>query len=228
MPVIEALHQQTASAFGQGLALDVPGCGTKRSRDTNNLTLEAIASELVGDIVAAGMSDVVLVGHSQAGSIIPHMVAIRPELFRRVIYVTCSLPLPGQTVVAMIGSGVHGENPDEVGWPVDPRTHSMEERFSIMFCNDMEPAGRTEFMSKIGPDAWPLASYTHTEWRYDQVGTVPASYVICLRDMILPVSWQQKFVDRFDADRVIQIDAGHQAMITRPHALAEILRNEAA
>jgi hypothetical protein len=41
------------------------------------------------------------------------------------------------------------------------------------------------------------------------------------------VAWQTKFAERLKVDRIVCIDAGHQVMNTRPHALAEILRHEA-
>jgi pimeloyl-ACP methyl ester carboxylesterase len=225
---IEALGVQTAQKFGRALALDVPGCGTKRGRDTAALGIDDIAAELLGDISAAGLRDVVLVGHSQAGSVMPHMLTARPDLFRRAIYLSCSIPLQGQTVIGMVGDGLHGANQDEIGWPLDPAAHSMEDRFKLMFCNDMDEAATSAFMRKLGADAWPMESYAHADWRHEQLGAVPASYVICLRDGILPVPWQEKFVQRFKAGRTIRIDAGHQAMTTRPQTLAEILLHEAA
>jgi len=225
---IDALGLQTDGGFGRALRLDVPGCGAKRGRTTDAIGVDAIAGELIADIEAAGLRDVVLVGHSQAGCILPKMVQARPDLFRRLVYVSCSSPLPGQTVAGMIGAGVHGANPDEVGWPLDPTTHSMEERYLVMFCNDMSRIETAAFMAKLGHDAWPMESYSHTDWSYDHLGAVPASYVVCLRDAILPPSWQEEFAARFRCGRVVRIDAGHQAMTTRPHGLAEILRHEAA
>lgn len=225
---IEALGLQTGDGFGRALRLDVPGCGTKRGRTTEAVTVDDIAAELIADVEAAGLREVVLVGHSQAGCILPKMAKLRPDLFRRLVYVSCSSPLPGQTVAEMIGAGVHGENPDEVGWPVDPTTHSMEERYLIMFCNDMTRLQTAGFMAKLGHDAWPMQSYAHTDWGYDHLGAVPASYVVCLRDGILPVMWQEKFAERYRCERLVRVDAGHQAMNTRPHALAEVLRHEAA
>jgi pimeloyl-ACP methyl ester carboxylesterase len=225
---IAALALQTEQKFGRALALDVPGCGTKRGRDTSQIGVEDIAAELLADIMAAGLRDVVLVGHSQAGSVMPHMLTARPDLFSRAIYISCSIPLPGQTVIGMIGAGAQGANPDEVGWPLDPATHSMEERSRLMFCNDMGATEADAFMAKLGADAWPMASYAHTDWRHEQLGAVPASYVLCLRDGILPVPWQEVFARRFKTERTIRIDAGHQAMTTRPHTLAEILRHETA
>jgi hypothetical protein len=125
----------------------------------------------------------------------------------------------------VVGTGLHGSNPDEVGWPVlggDPR-----ERLPAMFCNDMAPDEAAGFLAKLGKDNWPLKAHTETDWRYDHLGAVPATYVICLRDMALTAPWQEKFADRFKAERRVRIDVGHQVMNTRPHALAEVLRCEA-
>lgn len=56
--VIDALSLQTQSAYGRALALDVPGCGLKRGRPTEGVTLEDVARELVADIEDARMRDV--------------------------------------------------------------------------------------------------------------------------------------------------------------------------
>src|SRR5579864_6762283 len=90
---IAALTCQTNGAFGRALTLDIPGCGAKRGRVTDALSVDDITAELIGDIVAAGLRDVVLVGHSQAGTILPRLVQRRADLFRHVVYVSCMVPL---------------------------------------------------------------------------------------------------------------------------------------
>jgi hypothetical protein len=82
-------------------------------------------------------------------------------------------------------------------------------------------------LPKLGQDMWPPRTYDTTDWSYDTLGAVPATFIICLQDIILPVPWQETFAARFRVERTIRIDAGHQAMITRPHTLAEVLRYEA-
>ena len=119
---ITALHQQSAGKFGRAIALDAPGCGEKRGRDTAGMTVDAIIIELLTDISASGLKDIVLVGHSQAGTILPRPVEKRPELFRHLVFVSSIAPAPGQTIVQQMGLGLHGSNQNEVGWPVDPRT----------------------------------------------------------------------------------------------------------
>lgn len=212
---ITALKLQTGGDV-RTLALDAPGCGVKRGRETSALDMDDISAELIADIEAAKLTNVVLVGHSQAGSIMPRMAFQRPELFRRLIYISCSSPLAGKTILQMME--------EEVGWPKD---RSFPAYFRSAFCNDMSDAETATFIARHGGDAWPMKSYAFTDWRYDHLDQVPASYVVCLRDGILPVAWQEIFAARFKAERAINIDAGHQAHNTRPQAIAEILRQEA-
>lgn len=223
---INALRAQAGAETHNILLLDAPGCGAKRDRNTEGLTLEDVADELVRDIEESGLRDVILTGHSQAGQAMALMVARRPDIFRRLVYVSCSIPLPGQSVQQMIGIGVQGSNPNEVGWPLDPATTTMEERYGVMFCNDMDKAQQHAFLSSLGQDQWPLATYGFTNWSCDQLGAVPSTFVLCLRDQILPPVWQEVFAQRFKVERIVRVDAGHQVMNTRPHALAEVLRHE--
>ncbi|WP_165189660.1 alpha/beta fold hydrolase [Caulobacter soli] len=210
------------------LALDVPGCGVKRDRETLELGVEAVADELLADIEAAGLSDVVLVGHSQAGTMLPVLAARQsPGLFRRLVYLSCCAPLPGQSVLDMMGGGVQGANPDEVGWPLDPNLHGREVQRPIMFCNDMDGDQARAFLARLDQDSWPMAVTYAVHWTYEHLKDVPSTYVVCERDGILPPVWQERFAERLQVGRVVRLDAGHQAMNTRPEELAELLLAEA-
>lgn len=224
---IAALRARAGDAV-RCLALDAPGCGTKRGRDTSAIAFDDIARELVEDVRAAGLSDVVLVGHSQAGMELPQMAELAPGLFRRLVFVTCSAPLPGKTTLDQMGGGRHGEHPDEVGWPLDPATATMAERYRVMFCNDMDDDAAEAFLAKLGNDMWPPVCYSHRDWRRDHLAGIGVGYVLCERDMSLPPVWQEEFARRLHADRVVRVDAGHQVMNTQPDALAEVLLAEAS
>lgn len=223
---IAELGRQSAGA-ARCLGLDIPGCGTKRGRDTSAVGYAEIGPELIGDIEAAGLSDVVLVGHSQAGSTLPLLAKLSPGLFRRLIFVTCLATPPGRNSLQIMGNCRHGESDTEVGWPVDPDSVSIEDRLRAMFTNDMNGEQADAFMAKLGKDDWPEQTYAFTDWEYGHLAGVASTYVMCDRDQALPPMWQQRFADRFHADRIVHIDAGHQVMNTRPGELAEILLTEA-
>lgn len=222
-----ALQQQGATGIARTIALDAPGCGSKRGRDTAALDIDAVVTDLLADISAAGLKDIMLVGHSQAGTVLPRLVEKQPGLFRRLVYVSCIAPSPGQNIVQQMGSGTRGSHPDEVGWPFDPQTTPANKRYPPMFCNDMNDDESAAFLAKLGRDTWPAQTMRASDWRYDHLGGIPSTYVVCLRDGILPVPWQETFAARLKVQRHVRIDAGHQVMNTRPHALAEALRYEA-
>ena len=223
---IAAMERQAGKGAHRYLALDAPGCGAKRDRDTSAIAFDDIARELVADVTAAGMAGAVLVGHSQAGMELPQMAQLAPDLFRRLVFVTCSAPLPGKTTLDQMGSGRHGQHPEQVGWPLDPATSTMAQRYRVMFCNDMDDAAADAFLAKLGKDMWPAACYAHSDWQRDHLAGIAVSYVLCERDMSLPLAWQEVFARRLHADRTVRIDAGHQVMNTRPDELAQVLLAE--
>jgi len=225
LETIAALQQQCASS--RTLALDAPGCGNKRGRNTTSLGVDDVVTELLADITAKGMRDIILVGHSQAGTILPRLAERQPDLFRRLVYVSTIAPPPGQNILQQMGSGRHGSNKDEVGWPFDPGTIEDHQRYSLMFCNDMSDAEASAFIDKLGYDSWPMQTMSASDWRYGHLSRIASTYVVCLRDAILPVAWQETFAARVSAKTLVRIDAGHQVMNTRPHALAEVLIREA-
>ena len=220
---IAVMVAQAGEGAHRTLALDGPGCGTKWGRDTGEIGFDTITAELVTDIEAVGMVYVVLVGHSQAGTHMPAMVALRPGLFAKLIYVSCVAPDPGLTTIEMTADRIHGGK-----HPFTDTTLSVRDRYRQMFCNDMTAAQAEQFLDKLGPDQWPPSCYQHTDWRYDHLADVPSHYVLCLEDAILPLVWQERFAERFHCRSVTRIDAGHQAMNTRPQALAEVLLAQAA
>lgn len=220
---IAAMAAQAGEGAHRTLALDGPGCGAKRDDDRASYGFDAVTAELIADIERAGLADVVLVGHSQAGTHIPSMILARPDLFSRAVFVSCVAPDPGLTTIEMTGTKIHGGS-----HPFNDTALSVRDRYRAMFCNDMAPAEQEAFLDKLGPDQWPPCCYSHADWLYDHLADLPVSYVLCLQDAILPLEWQERFATRFHARSTPRIDAGHQAMNTRPHALAEILLAETA
>jgi pimeloyl-ACP methyl ester carboxylesterase len=223
---IAALSAQSGGN-SRSLALDAPGCGAKRDRDTTAITFTDITAELVADIEAAGLKNVILVGHSQAGTSMPAMAALRPDLFAKLVFVSCIAPDPGLTVIEMTTTRMREAGDTDGSRALTDETRTMRERYRTMFCNDMAPVQAEEFLDKLGPDGWPRSCYVENDWAYDHLAQVPVSYVLCLQDAILPIEWQERFATRMHARTTPRIDAGHQAMNTRPQALAEILLIEA-
>ena len=220
---IAALRAQSGGA-ARALTIDIPGCGQKRGRDTSALTFDAIVAELIADIEAAGFRDALLVGHSQAGTVLPRLAKARPDLFSGLVFASCSGPEQGHNIFDMT-SRLHGA---EAMIALADETVPIADRFRPMFCNDMTPDSAETFLAKLGYDVWPQVAYTERDWPYDHLAALPVTFVHCLQDVILPPKAQDEYARRFHARRVVRIDAGHQLMNTRPQALAEVLLVESA
>lgn len=204
--------------------LDVIGCGKKRGATTDGLNMNDVVEDLVADLDNLDLGRTLIVGHSQAGLVIPFLLARRSQNLARVLYVACAAPPPQRSLVDLMGTGISGTHPDTVGYPLDPATTPPRELFAAMFCNDMSAAEADHFLAQLGKDAWPSAVRTeHAAWPYDAAHAVPSTYVVTLQDAVLGRRWQKEFAQRFGAD-TIRIDAGHQVMQTRPYALAEIVK----
>ena len=208
------------------LTLDVPGCGAKRHRDISLLDIDDVARELIAEIDESELQNVVLVGHSQAGMLLPRMVEYAPARFDRLVYVTCSAPPPGTSIMTLLGEGLQGQRDDCIGWPLDEKTTPMTELFREMFCTGMSSHEQDAFLAKLLHDTWPPRTYDQTDWRYDHLSMPPATYIICERDKSLPRAWQRRFAARLGAERTLHIDAGHQVMNTHAELLAEVLLAE--
>ena len=223
---LAALQMQSGGA-AVCVALDVPGCGTRRGRDTSGISFDDIVNELASDISAAGLSRPVLVGHSQAGQIMPRLEALTPGAFARHIYVTCIAQSPGHTIDdtmrVQMESDPQGPLAGALG---DPDMDALE-RFRIMFVNDMPRRDQDVFLARLLRDNWPASAYSEKGWAYDQLASVPCTYVHCMQDQVLPPDWQRTYAERFRCERTVHIDAAHQVQNARPHALAEVLLCEA-
>jgi len=160
---IAALKRQSGGS-ARCLVLDVPGCGKKRGRETADMTFDDIVSELAAEIAAAGFDKPLLVGHSQAGQVLPKLELAMPGAFARHVYVSCIAHTPGNMIQDDMVLQVE-QDPDGPLASVffDPDL-PMREKFRVMFVNDMTRAEQDAFLDKLEKDDWPPIAYTETRW----------------------------------------------------------------
>src|SRR4029453_12703813 len=80
------------------LAVDLPG-RAGRPGDLETLAVRDFAAAVVEDIESAGLSQVVLVGHSMAGLTIPPVLERIPARLASAVFVSCVLPRDAQTAL---------------------------------------------------------------------------------------------------------------------------------
>lgn len=200
------------------LALDLPGRGAKPA-DLATLTAADFAASVAADIEAVGIRRAILVGHSLAGITLPRVLELAPGRIAHAVFVACVVPPEGQNVLDAIAIS------DELR----PRGPELldEARTRAMFCSDMDEAQARFVLSRLCPEAvGPMLEPTRLAGLRC---AVPRSYVKLLRDQTLSPAQQDEFARNAGPGcTVYELDAGHDAMVSRPRELAAVLNRIAA
>jgi pimeloyl-ACP methyl ester carboxylesterase len=222
--VVESLR--TLGYEGNIHTPDVPGCGSKRGRDTDRLKLADIAEELNDELTALDTRNALLVGHSMAGVVLPLMLDNRPDLFSSACFLTTSIPQNGESIRDLFGTELRGVDQTRLGWPASPEA-GLESFFAAMFAPDMTPEQFDLVLKNALEDVWPACASAEAVYRSGFPGSVNVSYVVTERDPILPPAWQGRFAERLGVARLYSIDTPHEPFITHPDLLADLLMTEA-
>ena len=202
-------------------AVDIPG---RRSipGDLASLTYDACVDSLSDQIREhVGPDDatqVVLVGHSLAGVVIPGVVhRLGAHRFHHIIFVACCVPSAGHSVL------------QSLSFPLNRVANHIVETNSIvtmpraleryLFANRTTKAQRAAIHSGLCAETPAILTSAATE-RLPR--SVRKSWILTMRDRALSPRLQRRFIQRVGGvHALVQIDAGHEVMFTHPRELAE-------
>ena len=208
-------------------AMDLPGRGTRPAL-LESVTLDDWVDAVVDEIRRSGDAPTTLVGHSLAGITMPRVAERIPDLLSHLIFVACTVPEEGRTVLEDLAPDVEllaKENLD------NPAAMKMPDEIAIaMFCNDMNPEQTKFVLDHLVPEAWkPMQTPSRLAGLRNGI---PTTYVKLLRDQSVPPELQDKMIRNIGSPRVVVMNSGHNVMISQPQALAqrlnEIVRGDAS
>jgi len=173
------------------------------------------------------LRDVVLVGHSSSGAVIAAAADVVGERLRRLVYLDAFVPQVGESVFDLIPpprreffeqrARDYGQ-----GWSVPLDWDSALSGWSIT-----DPADLEWMRPRL--TAQPLALLTQARAGGGVVATVPSTYLQCQPNpaaaTFLPFAERAKAAP--ETWTVRTLDTGHDAMITAPDELAELLTEAA-
>jgi pimeloyl-ACP methyl ester carboxylesterase len=200
------------------LALDLPGRAAKPG-SLETLTADDFAASVVADIEAAGLTRAILVGHSLAGITLPRVLERIAGRIAHAVFVACVVPREGQSALdaIAISDDLRPTGPDLLD----------EERARAMFCSDMDEAQARFVLSRLCPEA--VGPMLEPMRLAGLRAPVPRSYVKLLADQTLSCEQQDEFARNAGPGCAVhELDAGHDAMVSRPRELAELLDRIAA
>ena len=194
------------------------GLGERAHLISRSIDLSVFVADIVNHLTWEGLTDVVLVGHSFGGCSIAGAADAVPERIRRLVFLDAMIVESGQSpfdqlspdvVVERIRSAE--ETSGGVSLPVPPAS-----AFGVHDPTDVA-------WLEAGLTPHPLATYASKLELERPLGAgLPAEYLVCTGPQYAPLAASRDWVrDRDWAVR--EIATGHDAMVTAPAALADML-----
>lgn len=200
------------------VAVDLPGRGT-RPLTGQPVTIDQCVEAVIADADAAGMSKMVLVGHSMGGITITEVANRYPDRVAQLVYVAALVLPPGSTVFDL-----YSLDPTPAADPAGVMPLLDESMAHQMFASDLSPEAFAPAHAQCVPE--PVGLFAATVSGYDS--GVPATYIRCRRDGAVSIEVTDQMVARLQPETVHDIDADHDIMLSQPDVVADLLNAVAA
>ncbi|WP_313825886.1 alpha/beta fold hydrolase [Candidatus Mycobacterium wuenschmannii] len=203
------------------LAVDMPGHGAVPG-DLTTVGIAECVRSAVSQVDAAGLNEVIVVGHSLAGLTVPGMVAaLGSSRVREMVLAAACVPAQGTAIVDTLVGPLAWYVRRAVRLRKSPSvTPNLLSR--LIFCNGMTRAQRRYALSRIHPEA--VTVIAEAVDRSDLPADVPRTWILTLRDHALFRRTQLRSIEALGGvQTLIPVDTCHDLMISEPRLVAEIL-----
>ncbi|MBY0275908.1 alpha/beta hydrolase [Candidatus Binatia bacterium] len=198
--------------------------------ETARIGIADFAEAVLDEADAAGLERFVLVGHSMGGLTIAEVARRAPERVAHLVFVSCIVPPEGGTVIDTLPEGVR----DMTGAAL-ARTRAGDFSLGLgmgddvkraMFCNDMDDEQTRLVLARCGHEC--PTPFTESVTRAGIPPELPKTYVRLARDQALsPADQDTQIGSLLESPggvlAIVDLDSGHDVMISAPARMAEIL-----
>lgn len=195
-------------------ALDLPGHGPDHT-PPDRVTLDLYADAILGQITRPAT----LVGHSAGGYAIAAAALKRPDLVRRLIYLTAWIPQPGRSLADLRRATRPQALTRAIRLAPDRLTYGFAtESYAETFAQDapaetVERALRNLCPEPVAPHETPLPAAPQT----------PAFAIFCDQDRAIPPALQRQLASAIPPDRTARLATSHSPFLSQPRALAQTI-----
>lgn len=206
--------------------------------ELRTLTVADFADAVIADADVAGYERFVLVGHSLAGVTIPEVARRAPDRVAHLVFLSCTIPAEGGSTLDRLHDDVATMARDNLassvarpptGAPTPPGL--TDDMLRAMFGTDLDDDAMQLVLDRFGHEVMPVI-----DERVSRAGvpaTIPKTWIRLLRDAVLAVADQDASIGYLEASpggtvAVVDLDTGHDAMLSRPREVAAIIDRIAA
>jgi pimeloyl-ACP methyl ester carboxylesterase len=200
-------------------AVDLPGRG-RHAVDPRTVSFEDCARSVVGDVEARGFERVVLVGHSLAGCSMPSIAAALGDRVLGLVFVACTVPEEGRSAIDTLDASVQALA-RSMPRDLEPAPLSGEMAARVLG-SDLTAAQVAWCLERTVAEA-PALSFDPISLVGLRSASAPRWWIRTLRDEIVPADRQLRFAANVGECEILDIDAGHMAMVSHPELLADLL-----
>jgi pimeloyl-ACP methyl ester carboxylesterase len=201
------------------VAPTLSGLGHRRHELTPDVGMQTHVADVLAALGSAGDRPVVLVGHSYGGLVLAGAASARPERIARLIYLDALVPEDGQSFLSYNSPGFAAraeakaaESPG--GLTVAP--------FPLAVLGVTDPADVAWAEPQLAPQ--PIRTWREPVHVSARSLAIPSTYIHAMRGSFAETAARC----RRRGWPVLEIDSGHEPMITAPRALAQMLLGPAA
>lgn len=203
---------------GNPMAIDLPGHGY-RTAEASFTTMSTYIDDVIQFIRKENIKDLVLVGHSMSGIVISKVAEELPERIKHLVYLAAVVPKNNEALIDLLTKErqetirkLHGKVKEVFG---------TQEQLRPMYFTDLEGEEKEFYLRQLTPQ--PLAVFFEKiQFKEFPKIPVPKTYILGLQDKSLPPDLTRRFAERLEVTP-IEIDAGHDLMVSRPGEVAKVL-----
>ncbi|MBE9015865.1 alpha/beta hydrolase [Chroococcidiopsidales cyanobacterium LEGE 13417] len=215
--VIEQLEAKGHQAFAPTIA----GHGKSVDKNVNHAQC---TQSIVDYIVGKDLTDIVLLGHSFAGTIIAKVAEAIPDRIRRLIFFNAFVLNDGESLRNNIPPDSQALFDNLVRESDDLTIMMPFELWREAFLNDADLELAKFSYARLSPQAYqPLIDKLDMKQFYSL--PIPKSYLYCTEDNVLPQGeqwgWHPRMSNRLGLFRLVQMPGSHEVMFSNPIGLAE-------
>jgi pimeloyl-ACP methyl ester carboxylesterase len=202
------------------LSPSLTGCGDRKHLVTPDVGLETHIADIVGLLEYEDLEDVILAGHSYGGMVITGVADRAAGRIRELVYLDAAHPIDGESLrmlapaqIEPTYAGMRMLNGAEmVLWPMP----GMAGFFGIT-----DPADAAWVDAKLTPHPWKCFTEPLRLLNGDSASRVRRTNINCTQ--ALRGSDSRAAARQTEGERNVEIDTGHDLMITEPRAVADML-----
>lgn len=228
-----------------GLAVDLPPQAVRGGPDRfadlpelRTLTVADFATSVLTAADAAGLDRFVLVGHSLAGVTIPEVARRAPERVAHLVFLSCTVPAEGGSCLDRLHDDLAAMSRAAVAVSLaTPPTGSRgaspmsDDMLRHLFGTDLDDDAMQLVLDRFGTEV--IGVIDEPVSRQGLPADIPKTWIRLLRDAALAVEDQDLSIAYLEASpggpvTVLDLDTGHNAMLSRPGEVAAIVDGIAA